>query len=120
MGEQGLSFERLRAANVERCEGSYHPLAQWSLTDWATAAAGEMGEVCGVVKKIRRITSDPDMFIGLSGSTVAPLIGDLADEIADTVIYLDLLAARAGIDLGQAVRAKFNVVSDRVDSEVRL
>lgn len=37
----------------------------------------------------------------------------LGQEISDTVIYLDDLAARAGIDLGAAVRATFNAVSER-------
>lgn len=37
----------------------------------------------------------------------------LADELADTFIYLDLLASRCGIDLENAVRQKFNAISDR-------
>ena len=37
----------------------------------------------------------------------------LTDEIADTALYLDLLAARAGIDLGAAIVRKFNRVSEK-------
>jgi hypothetical protein len=36
------------------------------------------------------------------------------------VIYLDLLAARAGIDLADAVRSKFNRTSGQVCSDVTL
>lgn len=43
-----------------------------------------------------------------------------AHEMADIVIYLDLLAARMKIDLGAAVREKFNVVSDWKSSKIKL
>jgi NTP pyrophosphatase (non-canonical NTP hydrolase) len=61
--------------------------------------AGECGEVCNLIKKLRR------------GESV-PLI-EIGDELADVVIYCDLLAARLKIDLGDAVVRKFNEVSDR-------
>jgi NTP pyrophosphatase (non-canonical NTP hydrolase) len=111
-----LSFDDLRRANVDRCEDAYHPLDRWSLTDWACAAAGEMGEACGVVKRLRRITEDTD----LACIDNPDLVEHLAEEIADTVIYLDLLAARAGIDLADAVRSKFNRTSGQVCSDVTL
>lgn len=101
-----LSFNKLRIANVERCEGSFHSVEDWSPTDWATALAGEVGEACNLIKKRRRGENVPTKAI--------------ADELADTATYLDLLAARLGIDLGEAVRTKFNVISDRVGSVVRL
>lgn len=101
-----LSFGELRTANVQRCQDVFHEIDEWSPTDWACAAAGEMGEACNLIKKLRR------------GEDVKTR--DIAYEIADTVIYLDLLAVRLGINLGEAVREKFNIVSDRRDSEVRL
>lgn len=114
-----MTFEELRRANVERCEGAFHPISAWSLTDWATAAAGEMGEACNVIKKLRRLDIKSG-FTRESEWNPSGLRSDLADEIADTVIYLDLLAEAAGIDLANAVRSKFNAVSDRVHSTVRL
>ena len=116
----GLSFTDLRAANETRCERAFHPIGAWSLTDWATAAAGELGEACNVIKKMRRFEgshNDPALNIDPASEDGKRL---LAHELADTVIYLDLLAARAGIDLGEAVREKFNLVSERVGSSVRL
>lgn len=103
---EGLSFDALRAANVKRCEDVFHPLDSWSPQDWACAMAGETGEACNLVKKMRR------------GEAIPP--GSLADELADIVTYADLLAARVGIDLGEAVRRKFNAVSEKRGSEVRL
>lgn len=101
-----LGFAELRFANVARCEKAFHPLASWSPSDWAMATAGELGELCNLLKKARR------------GEAVDPLA--LADEAADVVIYLDLLCARIGIDLGAAVRRKFNIVSDRRKCDIKL
>lgn len=105
-----LTFEKLRKANVARCN-VWHPdgLDSWSLADWAVAAAGEMGEACDVIKKLNR---ERDGLVGNKKSE-AELERDLADEIADTVIYLDLLAERAGIDLSKAIVSKFDAVSVR-------
>lgn len=102
-----LSFEDLRKANVERCENSFkHSINDWSPSDWAMATTGELGELCNFLKKRHR------------GETVNQK--DIADELADVCIYLDLLAARLGVDLADAVRSKFNEVSVRVGSEVKL
>ncbi len=102
----GLRFSELRSKNVLRCEDVFHPLDSWSPTDWGCALAGEAGEACNLAKKMRR------------GEDV-PLL-EMSHELADVVIYADLLAARLGIDLGQAVKDKFNIVSARKGSKVRL
>jgi len=101
-----LRFSELRLANVSRCEDVFHKLNEWSPTDWACAAAGEMGEVCNFIKKMRR------------GDNVS--IEDIESELADVVIYIDLLAARLGISLGNAVVRKFNEVSVQRNSNVIL
>ena len=106
-----LSFSKLRASNVVRCREAYHPLDDWSPTDWACAAAGEMGEACNFVKKLRR---------GAQGADRAVLTQQIARELADTVIYIDLLAARLQIDLGAAVVEKFNRTSQEIKSKVLL
>ena len=81
---------------------AFHPINHWSPTDWACAFAGEVGEACNLIKKRRRGEDIPTQ--------------DIAYEIADAIIYADLLAARLGISLEDAVREKFNIVSDRVGS----
>ena len=101
-----LDLEELRQANLKRSEETFHSIDSWSLTDWACAAAGEMGEACNLIKKRRR---------GEDINTE-----DIADEIADTLIYLDLLSSRLGEELSVAVRRKFNVVSERTGSNVFL
>lgn len=103
-----LSFKELRAINVQRCNGSFFSLDSKDGPWWGNAMAGECGEACNVVKKIDRD--------GLTDERLAAL----AKELADLVTYADLLAARFGIDLGQAVAVKFNEVSQRVGSDLRL
>lgn len=112
-----LTFRDLRLVNEMRCK-RWHPggVEDWSLSDWATAMVGEAGEACNVVKKLNRERD------GLGGNTQneAELRHALAFELADTVIYLDLLAARAGLDLESAIKDKFNLVSERMGFPERL
>lgn len=103
-----LNFEELRAANVARCNQVFFPLESWSLPQWGNSLAGEVGEACNVIKKIDR-----------DGPT-GKRYDDLVEELADVLIYADLLAARAGINLGEAVEAKFNKVSVKRLSNVFL
>lgn len=113
-----LDFDKLRAANVTRCGGAFHPIESWSLTDWACAATLAQREAANVTKKLCRL--EHDLATGHAKADEAQLKADLAHELADTVIYLDLWAARAGIDLGEAVRTKFNILSAKRRSDVRL
>lgn len=103
---KGFRFSQLREANVARCEKHFHKLNSWSSTDWACALAGEVGELCNFIKKARRGQNIPQQ--------------EFAKEIADIQCYLDLLAASMDIDLAQATIDKFNEVSDRKNSKIRL
>lgn len=99
--------------NGERCKNGFnHALDSWSLSDWAVALAGEVGEACNVIKKLNRIRDGLDRFN--RGMSKLELRRALADEIGDIYAYLDLLAQRAELDLEECVRAKFNEVSDRI------
>lgn len=113
-----LDFETLRQVNKERCvrwNGGKSVYAE-SLRDWALAMIGEAGEVCNVIKKIGRAETGK---VGNDLSSGA-LKEKLADEIADVIIYCDLLAARADINLSVAVAKKFNDVSIRNDFPERI
>lgn len=116
---QELSFARLRDANVSRCKRwhqSERGLNEWSLSDWFTATMGELGEAANIAKKLNRERD------GITGNSVSEelLRMQLADELADTLIYLDILAASEGIDLAAAVVAKFNRTSEKVGFPERL
>jgi len=103
-----LTFEQFRKANVNRNAQSFPGCNEWEGVDWGNALAGEVGEACNVVKKIKR-----------DGYSVNR-VDALEKELADVVCYADLLASHYGIDLGEAVRSKFNEVSDRVNSPIKL
>ena len=101
-----MTFEELRAKNKLRCEQSFHgPIDDWNPRDCAVAMAGEAGEACNLCKKLRR------------GELVST--EDIAFEVADTVIYADLLCQRLGVKLEDAVRIKFDLVSDHYGSLVK-
>src|SRR5579863_8864575 len=105
------SLSHISDVSLARCL-RWHPggLQSWSLSDWGVALAGECGEVCDVIKKLNRVRD------GMGGNKRSPaeLRADLADEIADVYLYLDLLAQAAGVDLSSAVTKKFNEVSERM------
>lgn len=113
-----LTFDALREANVRRCETHYHPVADWSLTDWMTAVAGEAGELAGVIKNVRRAETERNR----NGHAIPEhALAALGDEAADVVIYLDLLCERAGVNLSDAVARKFNRVSrERLRTDIAL
>ena len=90
LSREGTFFE-FRLANIARCLTAYvdnhATLEDWSVTDWARALGGEMGELANALAE------------------------DLSEietmhEIADTITYLDLFLARVGLDLEDCLRMK--------------
>ena len=116
----GLTFNTLRGGNLARlpefknrhghAAHAEHPDgSDWKLSAWSNATLGELGEAANIIKKIER-----------GDYTLDEARDSLADEFADVVIYLDLLAFRAGVYLGDAVMRKFNQKSRDVGSKVRI
>lgn len=112
--KSGFNLRDISQVNLARCL-RWHPggINSWSLSDWAVALAGEVGEACDVIKKLNRIRDNLPGNYKVGQLTVESLNGQLANELADVYLYLDLLAQVAGIDLPSAIRAKFNEVSER-------
>lgn len=104
-------FKILRAANVAR-EKLWDPQKKCDLSFLGNALAGEVGEACNVIKKLERAR------LGLRGKRAN--ITQLAEELGDVIIYLDILAERVGIDLWLAVRDKFNSSSLEIGSDERI
>lgn len=109
-------FSRVNRIRCEHPDGFNHKLDSWSLSDWFTAALGEFGEAANVAKKLNRVRD------GVPGNTEteAELRAKLARELADTFVYLDLLAQAAGVDLPAAVREVFNAKSDQLGCPIKL
>lgn len=106
-----ITFDELRKANVDR-QVQWEAGNEFSLIYFGNALAGEVGETCNVIKKLERQRT------GHVGSTAS--INDLAEELADLIIYADLIANKEGIDLGEAVRKKFNKTSDKYGLGIKL
>ena len=116
--KSSLTFAKLRVVNVARCEAVFHGLDRWSPTDWGCAMAGEAGEACNIIKKLRRLDDGPKPAYYEGEKT--RLAEEAALELADVIIYCDLLAARLGYTLEEVVKTKFNVVSNRRGSHIKL
>jgi NTP pyrophosphatase (non-canonical NTP hydrolase) len=112
-----LDFDTLRRANLMRLPEFKNPKGEpahaapdgsdWALSAWCNAVCGELGEAANLIKKIER-----------GDFTLEEKREELGKEFADIVTYLDILAMRAGVNLGEATVAKFNEVSRRVGSSV--
>jgi NTP pyrophosphatase (non-canonical NTP hydrolase) len=115
----GLTFRNLRAANMLRLPQFKNALgnpahakadgSDWTAAQWLQAVVGELGEYANIRKKFERGDIDREAFLQAA-----------ADELADTVTYIDLLAVQLGISLDKAIRSKFNRVSLRAKSLVVL
>jgi hypothetical protein len=92
----------------------------WTLGDWANAMQGEAGEVGDAVKKIRRHQAGASQ--AYNTPPLHEAIENFCIEVADTMLYMDLLvmkmAAAFGISkrdmdeqLHEALIYKFNKVS---------
>ena len=118
-----LSFAEVTRENIARCNRWHkNGITDWSPERWAVAMQGEAGEVCNALKKLFRIEdeianiNDPDRQI----STREGAIAKIGEEIADTFLYLNLLACRLGISLEAEVIAKFNSTSEKYGFPERL
>lgn len=108
-----LQFDELRAANVDRdVEWTASSGVRADLSFRAMELGGEVGEALNEAKKLVREAN------GWPGSRSSK--AKLAEELADVVICADLMAMELGIDLGWAVRSKFNATSNKVGLTTKL
>lgn len=90
-----IDFKQLRIANLAR-QAEWPGNEQADLAFRALEVADEAGELMGAIKKVARAQR------GIAGSTLS--LQDVADEMGDTVISLDLLAIEMGFDLDAPVQ----------------
>ncbi len=113
-----LTFEKLKTINRQRCENAFHPIDHWTPSDWGCAMAGECGEACNNIKKLRRL--EGSQYSRENEQDADKLVDAVMDEIADMVIYADLLATRLNRNLADAVMNKFNRTSKQIGSTIKL
>lgn len=95
-------FQRL---NVRRCVEAFPACANWDLSDWMTAIAGEVGEAANLVKKINRGDFELDGKMAI----------ELGKEIADVMTYCFIVLDCIGRPAEEALIEKFDEVSKRVN-----
>jgi|ERR1051326_5464323 NTP pyrophosphatase (non-canonical NTP hydrolase) len=117
-----FSFEELSKVNLERCQRWHKEgLNNWSTSDWAVAMAGESGEVFNTIKKLNRIRSEilnKNSHDQIDSEQEA--IHRIGEELADMLLYADLLAQSLGLSLENEIVKKFNSVSERYGFPERL
>lgn len=101
----------LQVANQNR-NAEWDPDSKLTPLFFAVELAGEVGEVCNMVKKMEREA------LGIKGSRVT--FRQLEDEIGDAMICLALLANAYDINLEYVTARKFNETSEKLGLECRL
>jgi NTP pyrophosphatase (non-canonical NTP hydrolase) len=102
-----LGLRKAQSESMTRAN-RWHKDKPWSLSDWMTALAGEVGEVANIIKKLNR---HRDGVENVWDPPVRELEEDLGTELADSLAYLLLLSSAAGVDLAEAFVKKYNDVS---------
>lgn len=108
---QNNTFDSLRKANAVR-QAEWDGDSKIDLAYRAMELGGEVGEALNICKKLVREQR------GIAGSRAT--IDQLAEELADVVICVDLICMAEGIDLWEAVKDKFNKTSEKVGLKTRI
>ena len=102
-----LTFRKFREVSMLRCKewtkGQGDPGVDFRVLEAAEEFCEAMQRLFGLLKRLKR--SDKGMVGGVNTDI------DLEEEMADTFITFDLLAASLGIDLEKAITEKFNKTS---------
>lgn len=106
-----IDFSDLRNANCLR-QIEWDKDDNIDLSYRGNELAGEVGEACNIIKKLERER------LGIRGSRAS--VAQLAEELADVVICVDLIAMKLDIALDDAIEAKFNATSIKYGLQSRL
>jgi len=107
-----LDLAAMRPINVQRATEGFKCYDNQPLTYWTTALAGEVGELCNMIKKMQRV--EKGGVDGGSSYTAKDVTKEmLKEEIGGIAIYLDLLASLLDISLEDAIIDTFNSKSEK-------
>lgn len=111
-----LDLSTFRPLNVQRAKDGFKCYDNQPLTYWTTALAGEVGELCNMIKKLQR--AEKGGVDGGSSYTAKDINKEmLKEEIGGIAIYLDLMASLLDIDLEEAIMDTFNSKSAKYGFE---
>jgi NTP pyrophosphatase (non-canonical NTP hydrolase) len=107
-----LDLQELREKSKTRAIEGFKTYHNVPITYWSTALAGELGELCNMIKKMERVSHGG--IDGGSSYTAASINKEmLEEEIGGIAIYLDLLAGLLDISLEDAIIKTFNSKSEK-------
>lgn len=107
-----LDLTTFRPLNVQRAKEGFKCYDNQPLTYWTTALAGEVGELCNMIKKMQRV--ELGGIDGGSSYTAKDINNEmLKEEIGGIAIYLDLMASLLNISLEEAIIETFNSKSTK-------
>lgn len=114
-----LDLAAMRPVNVQRATQGFKCYDNQPLTYWTTALAGEVGELCNMIKKMQRV--ERGGMDGGSSYTAKDITKEmLKEEIGGIAIYLDLLASLLDISLEEAIIDTFNSKSEKMGFREKL
>lgn len=118
-----MLFAHFIAVDLSRANRWHHAgIEEWTVSDWAVAIAGECGEMCNAIKKLNRVRTgaanrnDGDRSI----TDFETAKKKIAQELADIIIYIPMLAKLLDINLEQAIIDTFNAKSEEYNFPERL
>lgn len=106
-----MEYSNLLEANKIR-QKEWDPGSQITASYRGNELAGEVGEACNVIKKLERER------LGIQGSK--DTVEHLAQELADVIICVNLLAIAYDINIDREVALKFNATSDKVGLKTKM
>ena len=107
-----LDLEQFRKLNTQRAVEGFKTYENVSLSYWGNAIAGEVGELCNLIKKLDRVKSGGiDAGSSYTAADITPEM--IKEEIGGVAIYLDLLASLFDISLEDAIIETFNSKSEK-------
>jgi NTP pyrophosphatase (non-canonical NTP hydrolase) len=108
-----IDLQSFRPINVDRARNGFKCYDNQPLTYWTTALAGEVGELCNMIKKLQRV--ERGGVDGGSSYSAKDITREmLKEEIGGIAIYLDLMASLLDIDLSEAIVDTFNQKSEQL------
>ena len=114
-----FDLQAFRQLNISRARNGFKCYDNQPLTYWTTALAGEVGELCNMIKKMERVQRGG--IDGGSSYTAKDINKEmLKEEIGGIAIYLDLLASLLDIDLQEAMVDTFNEKSEKYGFQERV
>lgn len=118
-----LTFAEVTDENIKRCVRWHgNGIHDWTPERWMVATTGELGEAANALKKLFRIQdaianiNDPGRDLQTRGAAIEKI----AEECADTFLYLNLFCASLGITLEKEIIKKFNATSEKYGFPERL